>query len=198
MMDRPLTCDDVDQRELDRRYAAGTLPEEEASAFEAHFFGCDRCFALVKGGAAVRASVAPASHPASRPGRKVWRPLALAAGVVLALFGAWRAFRPGGAIPDTTVRGLGDSLVVRAAFDSAGLRLDWDPAPDGTSYRVRLYAIDGAVLLEQTVDTTALRITRDSLPAAAASGALDIEAFDALRRPVARSPLMPLPARPSP
>lgn len=193
MMDRPLTCDDVDQRELDRRYVAGTLPEDEASAFEAHFFGCDRCWALVKGGAAVRASHAPAPGAAHRPARAPWwRPLALAAGFVLVLFGAWRALRPTGPGPDGTVRGSGDSLAVRTVYDASDLQIDWDAPAAGSSYRVRIYAADGGVLLERTITGKTLRIARDSLPAAAEKGALEVQAFDALRRPVAQSPLIPL------
>jgi anti-sigma factor RsiW len=50
MDEQPMTCELVDQRELDRRYLTGQLNDNEASAFEAHYFACDRCWALVKGG----------------------------------------------------------------------------------------------------------------------------------------------------
>lgn len=65
MMDHdPITCDDVDTHDLDVRYLDGRLTDVEATAFEAHYFGCDRCWTLVRHGEALRATAAGAEHRA--------------------------------------------------------------------------------------------------------------------------------------
>ncbi|MGH7658286.1 MAG: zf-HC2 domain-containing protein, partial [Gemmatimonadales bacterium] len=87
MDERPMTCELVDQNELDRRYLEGRLSEEEAAAFEAHYFGCDRCWELVKGGAAVRAALDHDTRVPAPRERAWWKPLAIAAGLAIVAFG---------------------------------------------------------------------------------------------------------------
>ena len=81
MMDeREITCELVDERELDSRYLSGRLTDDEASAFEAHYFGCDRYWALVRGGMGIRAAMSgeaattpPSSYLVTGRGGGRWR-----------------------------------------------------------------------------------------------------------------------------
>jgi len=189
MEDREITCELVDERDLDTRYLAGRLTPDEASAFEAHYFGCDRCFALVRAGVAVQTS--------RRPARAWWRPLALAAAVLLAVVGSWRVIgrRPVGA-PDA-IRGGGDSLVARTQRQPSGWRAIWSPANGAAFYRLRVFDGDGQLLLQREIADTVIAIATDSLGTAPPRLPLhvEVEAFDALRRPISRSPLIRLDGR---
>jgi hypothetical protein len=194
MEEKPITCEFVDEHDLDRRYIEGRLSEAEAAAFEEHFFGCERCWQLVKGGAGVRAALQ--TPPATSAARSFspWKPLALAAGIVVVALGAWRVFASRSAAESDGFRGTGDSLTIDATFSSGTLRLGWPSAPGATGYRVRISQSDGSLLFSRDVSDTSLVLAVDSLPAAG-SGALlylDVQGFDDLRQPVARSPLVPL------
>ena len=108
-----ITCELVDERDLDTRYLAGRLNPEEAEGFEAHFFGCERCWELVQQGLAVRIALgADAVAPqlpatASRQGKPGgrWWGLAAAAAVAAVVVGTWwtgQGSRPrtdGGCVP---------------------------------------------------------------------------------------------------
>ena len=85
-----LTCERVDDEHLDARYAAGTLDEAEADAFEAHYFGCARCWYRVQRAVELRdglAAVEPVPRSARPSVTRRWWPLgaaaAIAAGVLL-------------------------------------------------------------------------------------------------------------------
>lgn len=197
MMDEPpMTCALVDQNELDTRYLAGRLSEAEAAAFEEHYFACDRCWELVKGGAGVRAALAQAGPARRVSPRAWWKPVALAAGLGIAVLGTWRAVTTR-EVPDRdAVRGAGDSLAVRSEVSAGVWRAAWPTVSGAASYRVRFFAGDGQLLSSRELTDTSLGIPADSL-SAIGQGAplyLDVQGFDQLRRPVARSPLIPLPA----
>ncbi len=196
MMDQsPLTCDLVDQRELDQRYVARQLSDAEAAAFELHFFGCDRCWNLVKGGAGVRAAVAPsAAAPGRAPSRAWWKPLALAAGLGLIAFGASRLIGPGTWADPDAIRGAEDSISVVTQLGSGQWRAAWPAVPGAASYRVRVFSEAGSLLLTRDLADTAVNFPADSLATLGQGGALylELQGFDALRRLVARSPLIPL------
>jgi hypothetical protein len=190
MMDeKPLTCELVDQNDLDRRYLEGRLSEAEAAAFEEHFFGCDRCWQLVKGGAGVRAGLRPGSARPVSLSRAWWKPFAIAAGIALVSFGAWRLFFPASTVPVDGMRGTEDSLSVRPTYSAGTWHLVWPANPEATSYRVRVSAPDGRLLFSRETSGTSLDIAADSLPP---SLYLDVQGFDDLRQPVTRSPLIPL------
>ncbi len=61
-------------------------------------------------------------------------------------------------------------------------------------YRVRLFAADGRLLFTREVTDTSVDISATSLSTAdrRAPVYLDVEGFDLMRRPVRRSPLVPL------
>ena len=195
-----ITCERVDEGDLDTRYLAGQLSDTEASAFEEHLFGCDRCWALVHRGATIRAALtgdepSTGELPApSRPGRgrrwAGWAALA-AASVVLAV-GVWREIRGPAPLdlPDG-IRGASGRLIPTAGADSLELDLAWPPTTGAATYRVRLYGPDGAILLEREVGDTSFSLPRDSLPVSADAAVYwQVFALDDLSVEVARSGLV--------
>ena len=55
-----MDCKYVTDTDIVERYSAGELSEQEAEAFEQHFFECDRCHEALQDHAAVRAALASA------------------------------------------------------------------------------------------------------------------------------------------
>ena len=187
----PITCELVDQRELNRRYVAGQLDEADAAAYEKHYFGCDRCWNLVKGGAGVRAAlVAGGVLPASRRSAW-WKPLAIAAGLGVVLLGTWRVVGPRDGADGDAIRGSQDSIAVHSELSAGRWRAEWPSVPGAASYRVRVFTGDGRLFLTRDLSDTTLNLPADSLSTLAPGEALflDVQGFDQLRRPVARSPL---------
>src|SRR3954469_2124603 len=92
MSDSNAVCPYGQEPDIEARYLTGQLSETDAEAFEAHYFSCDRCFALVERGAELRAAIqsSDVARAATRRGRRSWRPwLAAAASVVIAV-AVWR------------------------------------------------------------------------------------------------------------
>lgn len=200
MAEQPTTCELVDQHELDRRYLEGRLSDVEADAFEAHYLGCDRCWALVKGGAGVRAALRPRPALAVARRRGWWKPLAVAAGIGLVSLGTWRAMVPRDSAPPEALRGIGDSLLVQGGASPGGWHAAWPVDTTVARYRVRLFATDGRLLFTRDVTDTSLTIPATSVSAGDrhAPVFLDVEGFDVMQRPVTRSRLLPLDAPAAP
>lgn len=194
MDSQPITCELVDERELDRRYVAGRLTDDEAAAFEAHYFSCDRCWGLVKGGAQVRAGEHREAFPAASRSRPWSRTLAIAAGIALVMIGTWRVVGSNAPSGTDVVRGEGDSLAVRSTISAGRWEAAWPSARGQASYRVRIFADDGRLLLTHETKDTTVGLAADSLSVLGRGATLffEVERLDALRRPVGRSPLVPL------
>jgi hypothetical protein len=190
MTPRPITCELVDELDLDTRYLAGGLGEEDAAAFEAHYLGCDRCWALVRGGVAVRVGEASATVP--RPAATAPPQLSLPArrppGLRPVAFGVWR-FSTGGA-PEAAnaLRGAEADLLVSAELTATDWRVTWPRVVGAGRYRIRIFTEDGALRLERETGDTVI-----AGPAADLGGPgpflADVEAFDAVLGTVARSAL---------
>jgi hypothetical protein len=71
--------------------------------------------------------------------------------------------------------------------------VSWAPAAHADRYGVRLQKRDATLIIDRVVNDTLLSISRDSLPGVADGERVywEIRAFDALRRTIARSPLVP-------
>lgn len=191
----PMTCDLVDERELDRLYIAGQLSDEESAAFEEHYFGCDRCWTLVKGGSDVRASHAGGATVA-KPLRRTWtRPLAIAAGIMIVAIGTWRIVEPNGNPVQDTVRGGSDSIAVKSTTSAGRWEAAWPSVPGSVLFRVRIYSDDGRLLLTRETNDTMVRLSTDSLATLGQGRALylDVQQLDQLQQPVGRSALVPIP-----
>ena len=202
-----LTCAQVDAQDLDARYLAGTLSDPEAEAFEAHYFGCDRCWELVHGGAEVRGALTgpgarrrPARGgltPRIRSSTARWMGLAAAlAGVTVGL-SLWRQFRPH---PEPAVRGGSRWLPLTAEVRGDSLLAVWPSAPGAASYRLRLFTREGALLVEREVTDTTLALSSSVLPDPAHPERFfaQVQAEDRLRQPLARSTLQAVTPPPHP
>jgi Putative zinc-finger len=191
-----LTCADVEARDLDAGYLAGRLSPEEAAAYEAHYFGCDRCWATLRLASEARAALAvgaPAVVHRRWRRRHIW---GLASAATLLLVAGTVQFlssrRPIGS-EAAVLRGPADSISVHSAAAEGTLSASWASVPDADRYRVRLFDAQGEVLLERETADTALTISLDSLTALPRSGARywQVLALDRLLRPLSRSPLTP-------
>jgi hypothetical protein len=209
-----VTCSRVEQEDLDARYLAGTLSEEEAEAFEEHYFACDRCWATVQLGLDVRAAndttvrtqqprpaalsverAAPA--PASRLRRQRWWPIAIAASVAILAVGVWQQRSDRSDVPPIVddLRGPADSIRAVASVRGRTLVISWPPKPNADRYGVRLQKSDATVVVDRIISDTSLVISRDSLAGVVNGERLywEVRALDALRRTIARSRLIPVP-----
>lgn len=205
-----ITCTRVEEEDLDARYLAGALSEEEAEAFEEHYFGCDRCWAAVQIGLDVRAAaqtaterrvdppalaVARGSEPRPAPvAPRRWWPLAIAATVAVLAVGVWQWGGRSPVMPTGDgLRGPADSIHAVASFRGRTLVLSWQGTPSADRYGVRLQKRDATVVVERIVADTSFAIPRDSLSGVADRERLfwEVRALDALRRTIARSRLVP-------
>jgi hypothetical protein len=197
MNDALITCEIVDEQDLDTRYLAGTLSEAGAEAFEAHYFGCDRCWALVRRGQEAKAALAapPGTLTIARPPAVRARPwLAVAASLAVLAAGlqTWRAIagnrhQP----PDDTVRGTADSLSLEVEFRGDTLLARWSRLPGATTYDARFYTNDGAVMFERELAETTLVLPPDVLKVGTAV-LMQVQAWDDLRQLRGRSVLQPV------
>lgn len=185
-----VTCADVEDRDLAAAYLAGRLSEDDAAAYEAHYFGCEPCWAALRRATELRAAFAV-------PVRAGWRPapwaVRLAATITL-LVGGWLVvdrFRT--PAPTLTMRGSADSLAILPSSRVGIFAASWRPVPGAASYRVRLFTADGGLLLERETADTLIEVPADSvaLPAGVIRIFWQLQSLDALRQPVARSPLTP-------
>ena len=199
-----MTCESVDERDLDTRYIAGTLAPEDAEAFEEHYFACDRCWGLVQQGLAIRSAaddpaasestgVAAVTEPgviaisppvASRrlPRRRnAWRVSVLAAAVVLIAIGVERVASRGQPRLADVERGTQLSLPVTASRPTAdSLVASWPRVAGAVRYHSRLYTSSGTLLAERTTADTTIAQAARRLPHWNSAG--NPSATDSLRR----------------
>jgi hypothetical protein len=202
-----MNCELVDQNDLDTRYLSGSLSDEEAEAFEAHYFGCERCWGLVQQGLAVQAaheSAAPqairpsspalprpsSTGPALRP--RAWWGLAAAAAVVLTIVGV-RQLGPDRTteVQQDVLRGGTAEFVVTPVLKQGLVTAAWPRIPEADVYRVRLYNPDGTLAAGSEIADTVISLRVDSLPALRPGTEVfwEVQALDRLRNPIARSDL---------
>jgi hypothetical protein len=201
MSTNEITCAAVDERDLDTGYLAGRLSEEQAEAFEAHFFGCERCWTLVQQGLGVRSAFQPDSSPGrfspSVTGRRArtprrWWGLAAAAGIAAVALGVWRmSDLSGPSRPEDVFRGEDRAFSVSPLASDAALGVSWPRVATADVYRVRLYAADGMLALEREIADTSLSISRDSVATLPGGAEMfwQVQALDRLRNSVAGSDL---------
>jgi CHAT domain-containing protein/tetratricopeptide (TPR) repeat protein len=119
-----LGCQYVEEHDLVSAYLGERLSEQEAEAFERHFFGCERCWGEVKAGEEIRAALrrggaggaAAAAAPSSIIRQGPWttpRVLMLAAAVAIAAAGAALLWRPGARAPQSGIALLADAAGAR-------------------------------------------------------------------------------------
>lgn len=195
-----MTCADVDERDLDTRYLAGSLDGAETEAFESHFFACERCWGLVQSGLEIQAAeggvgaVQP-SRPSLRRRtlpRSTWWGLAAAAALLL-VAGTLRWLGPTGIRDNSDAfrSGAAAFAVTSGAIGTAATAA-WPRVPEADVYQVRLYAADGSLLIGREMADTFTVVPADSLKLLQPGGAAywEVQAFDRLRNLLARSGLV--------
>jgi len=199
MSDR-LTCTQVRERELIERYAAGTLPDADAEALEAHAFECAQCWAEMQQAIELHAALVTAPAVAAVPHRAAfarrWFPaLAAAAVLVAAVGGLWYVtYTPRDDQP--ILRGPGDEIAVSPAWQKdGGLRIEWSEVPGAFVYRVHVAAGDGRELAREATRPELLLTAGDL--AGFDSVTLRVEAENAAGEVIGRSGLSDV-SRPAP
>lgn len=192
MRSNAITCADTDQGDLEARYAAGVLSDNEAEAFEQHLFECERCWTMVQRAVEIRAVETRISRGPARRNNRATRWLAIAAAATIVVAGTltFDAWRRQGSEP-IAMRGPTDSLHVVTQTRGTTLTASWERAPEATSYRVRLYSASGTLLHNREVTDTSISLPAASLRATAPGTALywEIQAINRMRQVVARSGL---------
>lgn len=201
-MKNPIECpgSDAGQRDLVPLYLAGKLTEEDAEAFEAHYFGCPTCREDVRAGAALRElygkpAVAASERPAP-PGRS-WLPLAAAAAIAFVGLGVWQLSRRTSEEPGRPVlRGpSAEVLVVKIeTAPQGGVELSWPPHPRAAVYQIQVFAADGTRVWGAEANEPRLSIGSGVLPSPGPGKSFEVEvqALDSMQQVVATSDPMPL------
>ena len=202
MKPREMDCTYAEDHDLVPRYLAGELPEAEAEAFEAHYFGCERCWASVRQGGEIRAALGNAAiepiptDPAREFGSNAGMLLAAAAAVgVIALGVLQLSRRPEIDSFEPTYRGAtAGALPLEVVSQPAGrIVLSWPEVDDAQLFVVEVFTSDGAsVWRRETTSTTASLKPGELPPRPGISFLAKVEALDTMGQVVARSDLKPL------
>jgi hypothetical protein len=145
------------------RYVAGRLAEAEAEAFEAHYFGCDRCWRVVRAAQELRGALElePARGQRTLLARP-WVPLAAAAALLIAL-GTWMRVRQPGA--EQVFRApRGAELALTASARETAVSVSWSPVPNARGYRARVVTAAGGLVTEQELPAPPLLLAKQRLP----------------------------------
>jgi hypothetical protein len=177
MPESTLSCEQVEAGDYEARYLADRLSPAEAEEYEAHDFGCERCWAALRRARDARAAFASAQR-GSAPRVMRWAlPLAAAAVAVV----VWRIVAPSTDAPVTSVRGATSALTLSVVANRDSIHAVWPRRPDVDRYRVRGFTADGALLWSlETTDTSLTAVRADA-------GLVDVAALDRLRVVVAQS-----------
>jgi anti-sigma factor RsiW len=178
------------------RYLGGQLTEEDAAAFEEHYFGCEDCHREVQRALEIRAAL-ESKEAALSPDRGMrrspprWRrPLVwagLAASAVLAL-GTWAAHESRHAPESEPVwRGPGAEMAVRVQATAEGLIAQWPPQPGAQSYVVDVSTEEGVPVVKRETSGTRLAIAVPTPPHGSATLYISVEALGPRREVRARS-----------
>jgi hypothetical protein len=188
-------------------YLAGRLSAAKTQAFEAHSFGCDRCFGELQRAVELRAAghdrLSTETHdrqPVARSRRVMWPSLGLAATVALAV-GVWFA-RP--LVDETPMepvyRDVGDDTGgeqgLRLAVDpnDDGVSLSWVPVQGADRYEVRVFTEGGDPVFEQQTSRTSIELSAAEWQEAGRPGRFYVQliALDELRQIIVQSDFEPL------
>ena len=206
---KEIDCARIEERDLVALYLAGNLPENEAEAFEAHYFACERCWADVQRAAEIRTAFGkPALVPFPEPGRqgraalpsaRRWRWLAAAAALALATLGIWQLAHRGAPPAEPVLRGEAAASLPLQIEVGPGRRITvgWPAHPDAQIYVVQIFGSDGVSVWKRETRETRVSLEARELPPSrpGISFLAKIEALDTMRQVVAKSDLKPLPTR---
>lgn len=177
-------------------YLKNRLAEDQAEAFEQHFFACERCWQEVERGIELRATWAErpersaTSAPKTRPARSLtggrsWRPLVAAAAAVLAV-GIWLQWPLGIERSEPEVlRGADERLSLSLSIEATpeAVTLTWAEVPATEVYLLEIFASDGRLLVEEETNKLTIAVMTETLRAAGSGRLLArVQALDALRQ----------------
>lgn len=162
-----IDCPKAGDRDLAPLYLAGKLREEEARAFEEHFFACESCRRDVEKGSELRAlygkSPLGLAKSSARPSR-FWWPAAVAAAIALVAVGVWQANRrslEALSVPRGAEAGI-EGLAISPLADG-GLDVAWTPRPEAALYHVQVFGPDGRSLWKTETREPRVRIENSLL-----------------------------------
>jgi hypothetical protein len=192
-----MSCPHEDRERLAADYLARRLSAEQAEAFEEHYFACDPCFEQVELAAGLHAAlVRRPGRTAARTAPRVWA-WAAAAMLAVTATGVWLLRLPdAGPDREVSLRGEEGSLALSGSRDGAGFLLRWAAVEGAEGYEARVFDVEGVLLWQRRTQATNATVAPADLPAGAAAGPLQarVAALDGLGRPLARSPIVRLPA----
>ncbi len=190
-------------------YLAGRLSPANTEAFEAHSFGCERCFAELQRAAELRAAnqdqFASDVHmyrPVARSRWVSWPSLAVAATIVLAV-GLWYAtpiIDDAGVPVEPVYRDDEDSTtsgqklrIVMERNDNI-VSLSWNDVQGADQYRLRVFTESGDPVFEQQTQGTSIELSAAQWQDADAPGKFygQVIALDELRQVIGQSDFEPL------
>lgn len=194
---KEIDCAQVDECDLVALYLGGKLPEAEAEAFEAHYFGCERCSGELKAAAQIRVAkgvdVFAARWAGKRRAKRVtWTLLAAAAAVAVMVFGLQRlSRRPEISQSEPVWRGSSvQTISLEISPSPTGqLVLRWRAHPEAQVYVVEIFASDGASVWRQETSEATVSIPVGVLPPSkpGVSFFATVEALDSMHQVIAKS-----------
>jgi hypothetical protein len=174
------TCPIADA-DTDTRYLAGSLTDAEAEAFEEHYFECDTCWKAVQRGAEIRSALSQSPRIVEKrttPAvlrqpikRRTWWPALAAAAVIVVAVGLWKfplATQRSAAVTESgqtaePTRGTVEEPSISTTASGHTLTASWPHTPQARTYRVRLIAEDGRLLLERELADTSIVIPLEAV-----------------------------------
>ena len=195
-----IDCPSAGERDLAVLYLAGRLPEDEAQAFEEHYFACEHCWQDVQRGSELRAALGkPAVAPAGRSvrPRRAWLPLAAAAVIAFVALGVWQLNRRT-PVESTTpvVRGAGEILDLEVESGRQGsIDVRWPRHPSAATYEIEVLASNGGSVWKTETPEPRVRIVPGVLAAPGQTYEIRVEALDSLGQVIAsgQASLLPKP-----
>lgn len=200
------TCIHGDDSLIVADYLAGRLSRAKARTFEAHCFGCDRCFRELQFAMEMRAAASPSARSipslkrAIVTSRPFWPLAGLAAAVAVAL-GIWVAqplprsveaprdpvYRDSAAESDA-------NLALEVAKGGNSVELSWPSVQRAERYTVRIWNEAGDPVFQQETHVPSLKISAARLPEVTGQQRFYVQvvAVDELQQPIVRSGLVPL------
>ncbi len=177
----------VDDEGRIQKYLAGRLGAAEAEAFEERLIADDQLAAEVQRALEIRAAAAQAdaTRRIARSPRRVWLPLAAAAGAAAFAVGVIWLQRPP---PEAVFRGIEQRMELEVQADAGALRARWPAVAGAAGYEIQLFAGDGRVLrnLETSGTSATIELGTPDDPASAAAF-IDVTALDDLGQILQRS-----------
>jgi hypothetical protein len=204
MSGKAIICSYAEENDLAARYLRGELNATEVEAFEAHYVGCDRCWAEVRIGGEVREGLGqpfleaqPASGPVRFPRRDFWTPLAAAAVAVVIAVGVGSLSRRSAEPERAVLRGAAtDALDLKVLRAPDGhVVLEWPSHSDARTYVLEIRTSEGVRVLTSESTETRVALNADALPRQRAGASLTarVTAVNSFGHVVARTESIPLP-----